>query len=131
MAKGMKTGGRQKGTPNKNNQPIIDKLAELNCDPIEGMATIARKAMDEGEFILAGTMFKELAQYVAPKRKSVEMNTHVTFEERLQHMTEDELDDELRGYKLDPAKLQQARFNTNCQGAYQATTRLSLQGYVS
>ena len=36
MAKGMKTGGRQKGTPNKNNQPIIDKLAELNCDPIEG-----------------------------------------------------------------------------------------------
>jgi|TARA_R110001606_G_C15098436_1_gene619417 hypothetical protein len=105
MAKGMKTGGRQKGTPNKNNQPIIDKLAELNCDPIEGMATIARKAMDEGEFILAGTMFKELAQYVAPKRKSVEMNTHVTFEERLQHMTEDELDDELRGYSIDPAKL--------------------------
>tara|TARA_R110000765_G_scaffold132095_1_gene230589 strand:+ start:251 stop:568 length:318 start_codon:yes stop_codon:yes gene_type:complete len=105
MAKGMKTGGRQKGTPNKNNQTIMDKLSDLNCDPIEGMATIARKAMDEGEFILAGTMFKELAQYVAPKRKSVEMNTHVTFEERLQHMTEDELDDELRGYKLDPAKL--------------------------
>jgi hypothetical protein len=66
MAKGMKTGGRQKGTPNKNNQPIVDKLAELNCDPIEGMAKIARQAMDEGELILAGTMFKELAQYVAP-----------------------------------------------------------------
>jgi hypothetical protein len=44
MAKGMKTGGRQKGTPNKNNQPIVDKLAELNCDPIEGMAKIARQA---------------------------------------------------------------------------------------
>ena len=105
MAKGMKTGGRQKGTPNKNNQTIMDKLSDLNCDPIEGMATIARKAMDEGEFILAGTMYRELAQYVAPKRKSVEMNTHVTFEERLQHMTEDELDDELRGYSIDPAKL--------------------------
>jgi hypothetical protein len=38
------------------------------------MATIAKKAMDEGEFILAGTMYKELAQYVAPKRKSIEVS---------------------------------------------------------
>jgi hypothetical protein len=106
MAKGMKTGGRQKGTPNKNNQPIVDKLAELNCDPIEGMAQIARQAMDEGELILAGTMFKELAQYVAPKRKSVEMNTHVSFEQKLHDMSQEELDDELRGYSIDPAKVQ-------------------------
>jgi len=97
--------GRKKGTPNKNTQTIMDKLSELDCDPIKGMATIARKAMDEGEFILAGTMFKELAQYVAPKRKSVEMNTHVTFEERLHDMSQEELDEELRGYSLDPSKL--------------------------
>ena len=106
MPVGKKYGGRVKGTPNKNNQPIIDKLAELKCDPIEGMATIARKAMDEGEFILAGTMFKELAQYVAPKRKSVEMNTHVSFEQKLHDMSQDELDDELRGYSIDPAKVE-------------------------
>jgi hypothetical protein len=84
----------------------MDKLSDLNCDPIEGMATIARKAMDEGEFILAGTMYRELAQYVAPKRKSVEMNTHVSFEQKLQDMSQDELDDELRGYSIDPAKVQ-------------------------
>ena len=73
MAKGKKTGGRVAGTPNKNNQSIMDKLAELDCDPLEGMAKIAKAAMAEGEFVLAGTMYKELAQYVAPKRKSIEM----------------------------------------------------------
>ena len=106
MPVGKKYGGRVKGTPNKNNQTIMDKLSDLNCDPIEGMATIARKAMDEGEFILAGTMYRELAQYVAPKRKSVEMNTHVSFEQKLQDMSQDELDDELRGYSIDPAKVE-------------------------
>ena len=74
MAKGKKTGGRVAGTPNKNNQSIMDKLAELDCDPLEGMAKIAKAAMAEGEFVLAGTMFKELAQYIAPKRKSIEMS---------------------------------------------------------
>ena len=98
--------GRKKGTPNKNTQSVMDKLSELNCDPIEGMAKIASKAMEDGEFILAGTMFRELAQYVAPKRKSVEMNTHVSFEQKLHDMSQEELDDELRGYSIDPAKVQ-------------------------
>ena len=80
MAKGVKTGGRVKGTPNKPTQNIIDKLAELDCDPIEGMATIARQAMDENDLILAGSMFKELAQYVAPKRKSIEMTGDVNLD---------------------------------------------------
>ena len=74
MAKGKKTGGRQKGTPNKNNQPIMEKLAALNCDPLSGMAKIAKKAMDEGDLHLALQAFKELAQYVAPKRKSIEIS---------------------------------------------------------
>ena len=106
MAKGKKYGGRVAGTPNKPTQNIIDRLSELECDPIEGMATIARRAMEDGEFILAGTMFRELAQYVAPKRKSVEMNTHVSFEQKLQDMSQEELDDELRGYSIDPAKVE-------------------------
>jgi hypothetical protein len=97
--------GRKKGTPNKKTQSVIDQLAALDCDPIKGMATIALKAMEDKDFILAGSMFKELAQYVAPKRKSVEMSTHVTFEERLHDLTDEELDAELRGLKLDPAKL--------------------------
>ncbi len=38
------------------------------------MALIAKQAMNEGELQLAGNMYKELAQYVAPKRKSVEIS---------------------------------------------------------
>jgi hypothetical protein len=67
-----KTGGRTKGTPNKLTKDVIDRLKELKCDPIEGMAKIAAQAMTEGELMLAGQMYKELAQYVAPKRKAVE-----------------------------------------------------------
>lgn len=72
MALGKKTGGRTKGTPNKANREIADKLAELNCDPIQGMAMIANQAFSEGDLSLAGQMYKELAQYVAPKRKAIE-----------------------------------------------------------
>jgi hypothetical protein len=70
---GTKNSGRKKGVPNKRTQSIIDQLAGLNCNPIEGMAKIAKQAMAEGELALAGQMYKELAQYVAPKRKSIEV----------------------------------------------------------
>jgi len=85
---------RRKGIPNKKSVEIADKLAALGCDPIEGMARIARDCEDafasrlaelnNGENVeipglykdltLAGQMYKELAQYVAPKRKAVEMS---------------------------------------------------------
>jgi hypothetical protein len=38
---GERRGGRQKGTPNRRTQEVADKLAALDCDPIEGMARIA------------------------------------------------------------------------------------------
>jgi hypothetical protein len=98
--------GRKKGTLNKKTQSVIDRLVELGCDPIEGMVKIANKAFDEGELILAGSMYKELAQYVSPKRKSIEMTTLVTYEDRLRSMSEEELDKEFKGMKLDPANLQ-------------------------
>ncbi|MBL4891473.1 MAG: hypothetical protein JKX91_06560 [Rhizobiaceae bacterium] len=73
MAAGKKTGGRQKGTKNKATEGIEARLKELKCDPIEGMANIAQQAMDDGDMPLAGQMYKELAQYIAPKRKAIEM----------------------------------------------------------
>ena len=101
-----KTGGRKKGTPNKKTQEVIDRLKELSCDPIEGMAKIAMNdcpctSCNEAGFIvidtnkpeeketcpdcngagklaasleLRGQMYKELAQYVAPKRKAIEVS---------------------------------------------------------
>ena len=67
---GERRGGRQKGTPNKATADVRERLAQLGCDPIEGMARIA---MDPAAPIeLRGRMCAELAGYVAPKRKAVE-----------------------------------------------------------
>ena len=100
-----KSGGRKKGTLNKVNTTVTEQLAALDCDPIEGMAKIAKVAMAEGELMLAGNMFKELAQYVAPKRKSLEVNAHVSFEQSLHDLSDDELDATLNGYRLDATKV--------------------------
>jgi hypothetical protein len=70
MANGRKTGGRIRGTPNKKTSEIQERLFDMGCDPIQGMAILA---MDEGNPPeLRGRMYAELAQYVAPKRKAVE-----------------------------------------------------------
>lgn len=74
MALGRKTGGRKKGTPNKKTQSIQDKLDKHGCDPIEGMAKIAKQAMDEGDMSLALSAYKEIAQYIVPKRKAIELS---------------------------------------------------------
>ncbi len=65
-----KTGGRKAGTPNKRTQDLQDRLSELECDPIEGMVNIASTAKTDGNLMLAGQMYKELAQYVYPKRRA-------------------------------------------------------------
>ena len=33
----LKTGGRQKGMPNKINQQVRDRLSELHCSPWRGL----------------------------------------------------------------------------------------------
>lgn len=71
MSLGKKTGGRQKGTPNKRTLEPWQVLAELDCDPIEGMARIAKDETTSPE--LRGRMLAELAQYAYPKRKAVEV----------------------------------------------------------
>ena len=63
---------RRLGKPNKRSVEIADKLAAMGCDPITGMAEIAEEARANGDIALAGQMYKELAQYVAPKRKAIE-----------------------------------------------------------
>ena len=67
-----KTGGRKRGTPNRRTADIQEKLAAMGCDPIAGMAAIATD--EKQDIALRAAMYKELAQYVAPKRKAVEMS---------------------------------------------------------
>ena len=68
-----KTGGRKPGTPNKQTKAIARKLAKLGCDPIEGLAKIALDPKTEPT--LKVRCFAELAQYVYPKRKAVDLAT--------------------------------------------------------
>ena len=74
MAKGFKTGGRAVGAPNKRTLEAMQKLEELGCDPIEGMARIA---MDETNSIdLRAKMLAELAPYIYPKRKTMDISSN-------------------------------------------------------
>ncbi len=70
MPQGAKPGerrdGRQKGAPNKRTVAVAVRLEALGCDPIEGMARLAK-----GEVVEIGIwakMYKELGQYAVPKK---------------------------------------------------------------
>jgi hypothetical protein len=70
---GTKTGGgSRKGCPNRASVDVAAKLAAMHCDPLAGMAKIAMDTKNPLE--IRAKMFSELAQYVAPKRKSTEIS---------------------------------------------------------
>ena len=67
--------GRKPGSLSKNTVELSEKLAQAGCDPFEGMMKLAADvSLDPA---LRGRMYAELAQYVMPKRKSVEMEAKV------------------------------------------------------
>ena len=72
VAHGIKTGGRTRGTPNRRTQDIQSLLARMGCDPIEGMARIAMDPQHPVE--VRARMYAELAGYVAPKRKAIQLD---------------------------------------------------------
>ncbi len=81
MAHGFKTGGRAAGVPNKRTQAVADMLAELNCCPIIGMAKLA---MDEATPVaVRAAMFRELAAYLYPKRRSIELSASDDFPQQI------------------------------------------------
>lgn len=65
-----KTGGRQKGTPNKATLEVAQKLAAWGYDPFKGMVKLATDPSVAPD--IQARMHSELAQYIAPKRKAVE-----------------------------------------------------------
>lgn len=67
---GEHRGGRAKGTKNHQTVDIEEKLKQLGCDPLIGMAMIAMDEKTTPE--LSGRMYAELAQYLHPKRKAIE-----------------------------------------------------------
>jgi hypothetical protein len=51
---------------------VIERLESLGCDPIEGLVKIARDPATKPE--LKMRCFAELAQYVYPKRKAMDVS---------------------------------------------------------
>lgn len=51
---------------------IAERLKELGCDPVEGLARIAAAAEANGKAELAAKVYSDLMGYTAPKLKSVE-----------------------------------------------------------
>lgn len=62
-------GGRQKGTPNRKTQQLLDLCAEKGLDVFGSMIEIAARAKQGPEKF---DMLEKLAQYLYPKRKAVE-----------------------------------------------------------
>ena len=79
-----KTGGRKKGTPNKDKDQALELILSTGCKhPLVGLAEIARDLHESGELEEAGKAYKELAQYVAAKRKAIEHSGEVKGQEPL------------------------------------------------
>jgi hypothetical protein len=74
-----KTGGRRKGTPNRETQDIVDKARAWNCDPFEVMVRIAMDPKSSPELRLKAAA--EIAQYILPKRRAVEVTHKDVFSE--------------------------------------------------
>jgi hypothetical protein len=65
-----KTGGRQKGTPNRATLELKEKLTILGCDPAEGIAKIAQDPQTPLPLKLQA--FATLMPYVYPKTRILE-----------------------------------------------------------
>lgn len=72
MAKGRKTGGRTKGTPNRNTQALRERLAAKypDYDPLLSLAAIAQDPDTELHHRI--DCHKTIAAYIHPKLKALE-----------------------------------------------------------
>ena len=63
--------GRRAGTPNRKTAEVAERLAALGCDPLTGLAAIAMDEANSPE--LRARVYSELAQYLFPKRRAIEV----------------------------------------------------------
>ncbi len=73
MAKGIKTGGRQKGTPNKRTNSVKELLEDNfeGFNPVVELIQLYKSDVDVSQKI---SILKELSSYVYPKRKAIDFN---------------------------------------------------------
>ena len=66
-----KTGGRVAGTKHKITRDVAGLLDKLNCNPLEGLATIANDP--NVDTAIRARCHSELAKYIAPQLKAIEL----------------------------------------------------------
>ncbi len=71
--KGVKQGGRKKGTPNKKNQEIVQKALSVGITPLEVMLMAMKDAYDKGDLKEASGFAKDAAPYCHAKLASTEI----------------------------------------------------------
>lgn len=72
---GNKTGGRQKGTPNKKTADLLERLGNYN--PVDALLAISQ---DENTPLdIQVKINLDLMNYIYPKRKSVDFNDKIDF----------------------------------------------------
>ena len=70
---GNKTGGRQKGTPNKRTTDLLERLGNYN--PLDALLAISQD--EDTPLEIQVKINLDLMNYVYPKRKSVEFNDKI------------------------------------------------------
>ena len=70
---GNKTGGRQKGTPNKRTADLLERLGNYN--PFDALLAISQD--EDTPLEIQVKINLDLMNYVYPKRKSVEFNDKI------------------------------------------------------
>ena len=73
---------------NRISQKVIDILNRLDCSPIVGLANIATISMEREYYALAGNMYKELSQYIFPKRRAIEVSAEVNSNLEIEDLTD-------------------------------------------
>lgn len=66
-----KTGGRQKGTPNKSTQTLLSICEEEGVDPFRAMLIAAKQITNNVDKVNA---YEKICQYLYPKRKALELD---------------------------------------------------------
>jgi len=109
-------GGRQKGTPNKKTAEIQERVKKFmeqmgvkNFDPLMALAGIA---VDKGTPLkLKVDALKEIAQYMHPKRRAVEISGEQTINVQEKQKKIKELDDLLNEIEDEKLKENQTTIN--------------------
>lgn len=99
MAKGQKTGGRTKGTPNKKKTQEVEEVKTIfkRGGGFDRIMDLIELMIEEGQIKDATTSMLKVAEFAYPKLKSVEMKAQI--EDDREDRSIEEIEKELQQLK--------------------------------